>query len=137
MARSTEHPASSETHMECGRQPILASPSRSFGDELDRLRGDHFGSAVLCCFVGDFDGMTIWGVHYCPSSLYWGVNPFREDSRNGKVNPVVRRVGRRDEPVAAPAVALTVAVTSPIPHRSANRSLDDLPTYLRHPEVCG
>ncbi len=47
----------------------------------------------------------------------------------------VREVGRAVAPAVGPWVATPSLESSPIAHRSADRGLGVLPTYLRHPEV--
>jgi hypothetical protein len=52
-----------------------------------------------------------------------------------KLAMFVRGVGRAVAPAVGPRVAMISLEGSTTPHRSADPSFSDLPTYLRHPEV--
>lgn len=141
MARSFEQRTAPDTWrlVGCCRVNFLTplGPSRSSRSELRSLGGDHFGRSVLCGAVDGVDELTIWGVHFRSSPVCCGVGTLAKDDRNRDPLAVERRAGRAVEPAVGRAVAAVGPATGSIPHRSAHRGFDNLPTYLRHPEVSG
>lgn len=81
------------------------------------------------------DEIADFGGALSPFVPLLGVSAFSRDDRNSDDLAAERQVGRAVEPAVGRAVAPLGAAIGSIPHRSADRGLGDLPTYLRHPGV--